>query len=188
MDEKKQRLLAAAHEVFLAKGYKETNVATIAKVAGIAVGSFYKYYQAKEDIFIEIYIAENDRIRNLVISSINWDGDPIAVVNELFAVTIQLTATNQILSEWSNPSLAPALKDYYYQQRNTNTYAFHQFLMETFKERLIEKQFDQTFIDKLLKVYDFIYYIDCHVNEELFPGYTETFQILVQYFIKGVFA
>ena len=51
MDDKKERLTSAAHSLFLKNGYKNTNIAQIAKKAGVAVGSFYNYYASKEDIF-----------------------------------------------------------------------------------------------------------------------------------------
>ena len=54
MDDKKERLTSAAHSLFLKNGYKNTNIAQIAKKAGVAVGSFYNYYASKEDIFFFI--------------------------------------------------------------------------------------------------------------------------------------
>ena len=44
LEEKKADLFKAAQAIFLQKGYKNTNVAEIARKANMAVGSFYKYY------------------------------------------------------------------------------------------------------------------------------------------------
>ena len=49
--DKKAELLAEARQVFAEKGYKKTNISDITKRAGMAVGSFYKYYESKEAIF-----------------------------------------------------------------------------------------------------------------------------------------
>ncbi|MGX7197744.1 TetR/AcrR family transcriptional regulator [Enterococcus olivae] len=187
IEDKKLALKEAAHQVFLRQGYKETNVAAIAKNAGIAVGSFYKYYPSKEEIFIEIYEAENEMIRNTIINKINWDGEPVDVIDELFTYSITYTSNNKILSEWSNPAIADKLHDYYLKEKNSENYAFHHFLVEAFRERLAAKQFDAKLTEKLLKVYDLIYFIDCHVTDDSFEGYSEALWTLVKYFIKGVF-
>ncbi|MGC4018862.1 MAG: hypothetical protein QM793_06340 [Muricomes sp.] len=133
-------------------------------------------------------MSENDSIRNKIISEINWDGEPVDVVDGLFTYTLKYTSSNRILSEWKNPAISDALHEYYYTQKNSENYAFHQFLIEAFRERLNEKQFDAELTEKLLKVYDLIYYIDCHVTEETFDGYSQTLWTLVKYFIKGVFS
>ena len=59
--DKKQSLKTAAYEVFSKKGYKATGISEIARQAGVAVGSFYNYYESKEAIFLDIYIDENNR-------------------------------------------------------------------------------------------------------------------------------
>ncbi len=57
--DKKQSLKTAAYEVFSKKGYKATGISEIARQAGVAVGSFYNYYESKEAIFLDIYIDES---------------------------------------------------------------------------------------------------------------------------------
>ncbi len=46
------RLLAAAREAFARSGYAGVNVADICSAAGIAKGSFYRYFDSKETIFL----------------------------------------------------------------------------------------------------------------------------------------
>ena len=52
--DKKNELLAAAREVFAEKGYKAAGISDIAEKSRMAVGSFYKYYESKEAIFLEV--------------------------------------------------------------------------------------------------------------------------------------
>jgi AcrR family transcriptional regulator len=47
----RQRLLDAARVVFERRGYHGAAVADIAKAAGTAHGTFYKYFESKDDIF-----------------------------------------------------------------------------------------------------------------------------------------
>jgi AcrR family transcriptional regulator len=47
----RQRLLARSRAVFESRGYAGATVAEIAKRAGVAHGTFYKYFESKDDIF-----------------------------------------------------------------------------------------------------------------------------------------
>ncbi len=50
--EKQQLILATATEEFANKGYEKANTNVIAEKAGISVGSLYKYFSSKEDLFL----------------------------------------------------------------------------------------------------------------------------------------
>jgi AcrR family transcriptional regulator len=50
----RDNLLAAAVEVFAAKGYTATRVSDIVKQAGVAQGTFYLYFKGKQAIFEEL--------------------------------------------------------------------------------------------------------------------------------------
>jgi TetR/AcrR family transcriptional regulator, cholesterol catabolism regulator len=45
------RIVAAAQERFAAFGYRRTGVADIARQAGVAAGTLYRYFESKEDVF-----------------------------------------------------------------------------------------------------------------------------------------
>ena len=188
MKDKKMDLDNAAYEVFSEYGYKNTNISEIAKKAGMAVGSFYKYYQSKEEIFLETYIKENERVRKQLIDKVHWNGEPVDVIDELFTYTLESVLKNKILAEWNNPTISEVLHKYYYSEAGTSNYTFHQFLLNIFQERLNQEKYGPELTSKLLKVYDLIYYIDCHITEKDFENYSETLRILVKYFIKGVFS
>ena len=51
-EEKQQLILATATEEFAHNGYERTNINVIAEKAGISVGSLYKYFTSKEDLFL----------------------------------------------------------------------------------------------------------------------------------------
>ena len=82
--EKKLTLKESAREIFADKGYKATSISEIAKQARMAVGSFYKYYESKEDIFLDVYIDENNIIRQTMIDNIDWDGDMVELISQIF--------------------------------------------------------------------------------------------------------
>lgn len=54
MDKKKLEIIKIAIHLFAENGYHSTSVEEIAKESNMAKGSFYKYYQSKEDLLIDI--------------------------------------------------------------------------------------------------------------------------------------
>jgi AcrR family transcriptional regulator len=50
----RERLVAAAREVFEERGFPETRVAHITRHARVAYGSFYTYFPSKEAVFLEV--------------------------------------------------------------------------------------------------------------------------------------
>lgn len=52
--EKQKRLLSVAKKAFAAGGYAETSINHIAATAGISIGSLYKYFRSKEDLFLTV--------------------------------------------------------------------------------------------------------------------------------------
>lgn len=53
-DDKKTRILDAATSEFAAKGFSAANINTIAHSAGISIGAMYKYFKAKDDLFLTV--------------------------------------------------------------------------------------------------------------------------------------
>ncbi|GAA3999877.1 TetR/AcrR family transcriptional regulator [Streptomyces sp. NBC_01352] len=53
-EERTGDLLAAATELFLAKGYDKTTMADISAAAGVARGNVYWYFDSKDDIFAAV--------------------------------------------------------------------------------------------------------------------------------------
>ncbi|MBS4535223.1 helix-turn-helix transcriptional regulator [Clostridium sp. D2Q-14] len=188
MNDKKFDLNKAAHEVFLEKGYKNTNISDITSKAGMAVGSFYKHYQSKEELFLEIYIKENEKIRNQLIDTIDWNGQPIDVIDDIFNYLLEVVLNNNILAEWNKVDISDTLHKYYYSEEGKADYTFHHFLKNIFHERLNQETYEKETMDKIIKVYDLIYYIDCHITSKDFEDYEETLRTLIKYFLKGAFS
>ncbi|ABS20770.1 transcriptional regulator, TetR family [Bacillus cytotoxicus NVH 391-98] len=182
---KKEQIDKAAYEIFQKNGYKKTNISEVAQHAGIAVGSFYKYYQSKEELFLQIYIIENEKIRNQLIETVNWNDEPTNIVDKIFDYSIEVILSNKILAEWNNPDISNTLHNYYSSKKGKLDNTFHQFLLKTIKERL-KDDYDTQTIDNMLNVYELIYFIDCNITNNDFVNYAESLKIMVRYFIKGL--
>ena len=53
--EVKSALVKAGEELFRTKGFMETTIEGITGAAGVARGTFYNYFQSKEDLLLEIF-------------------------------------------------------------------------------------------------------------------------------------
>ena len=70
--EKRQKILAAAKELFFSKGYHGTRIEMIAKKAGISTGTFYLYYRNKTEIFKALQDEGIDILMNMVQQVVAW--------------------------------------------------------------------------------------------------------------------
>ncbi|GEN32750.1 TetR/AcrR family transcriptional regulator [Aneurinibacillus danicus] len=57
-----QRILTAAHKIFIEKGYRQADMRSIAKEAGIAVGTIYNYYPNKAVLYQAILVQQSDEL------------------------------------------------------------------------------------------------------------------------------
>lgn len=185
--DKKQSLKQAAYNVFSNKGYKATAISEVAKQAGMAVGSFYNYYESKEEIFLDVYIEENNRIRQVIMNDIDWQGDVVELIGQLFGQSRSLISSNKILAEWYNPAISNELHSYYSSEEGKASNPFHQFLIETFTKRMMMEGYSQEKIQEVLEVYHLFYYIDMNITEKDVPNVNQTIETLATYFVKGLF-
>ena len=183
----KNVILQVAHDIFLKKGYKETNISEIATKAKIAAGTFYNYFDSKESLFLEVYVQENERVRNDLISNLNLNDLSVdQLLEKIFEYTINKVTHNKILAEWNNHQISSVLHQYYASDVGKQNNTFHVFLTKTLRNILKEKKFDDDNIDELMRVYDLIYYLDMNITSSDFEDYEKTLKLLVKYFCKGV--
>ena len=62
MDEKKQKILQAASQVFSSGGYHKAKITKIAEIAGVGAGTVYLYFKNKESILEELFVNAWSRI------------------------------------------------------------------------------------------------------------------------------
>ncbi|GAB4585306.1 TetR/AcrR family transcriptional regulator [Nocardia sp. IFM 10818] len=72
---KRERLAAAAAQVFYERGVEKTTIADIARVAEVPVGNVYYYFKTKDQL-IQAAIGAHDRTMREVIAVLERDEDP----------------------------------------------------------------------------------------------------------------
>jgi AcrR family transcriptional regulator len=60
------KIVAAAEEVFTELGFHEASIVKITEAAGVAQGTFYLYFASKQEVFEEVVLDLNRRIRHFV--------------------------------------------------------------------------------------------------------------------------
>jgi len=60
----RERLIEAAHELFIAEGIETASIDRIAEHAGYSRGAFYSNFETKEDILWEILDRETERVQS----------------------------------------------------------------------------------------------------------------------------
>ena len=79
----RQAILAAAMELFAARGYERTSIGDLARTAGIGKGTIYGYFRTKEEIFLAFCEDELD----FVFRSLAARNDPAApLVDQLLTL------------------------------------------------------------------------------------------------------
>src|SRR6188508_3718672 len=59
----RQRLLEAAERVFAELGYHDASIVKITEAAGVGQGTFYLYFASKKEVFDELVLDLNHRVR-----------------------------------------------------------------------------------------------------------------------------
>ena len=59
----RRRLLEAAEEVFAELGYHDASIVKLTEAAGVGQGTFYLYFSSKKEIFDELVLDLNHRVR-----------------------------------------------------------------------------------------------------------------------------
>ncbi|MBU3130469.1 TetR/AcrR family transcriptional regulator [Clostridium tagluense] len=76
-----KKILRAAEALFNEYGFKDTKIQDISKRAGVAVGTIYKHYRSKDEIFLEI---GNPDLKNIIPSQDKRRKEIIEAVLNLF--------------------------------------------------------------------------------------------------------
>ncbi|MCK4786664.1 MAG: TetR/AcrR family transcriptional regulator [Desulfobacteraceae bacterium] len=82
--EKRENILQTAAMLFADQGFARTDVAQIAKRAGVAKGSIYNYFESKEDLYLYVCRDGIERSRQAVYSDIRPEWDLYRQIDHIF--------------------------------------------------------------------------------------------------------
>lgn len=104
--EKRNRILTAATNEFAAGGFENANINVIAKKAGVSVGSLYKYFENKQDLFLTVIhhsIAKMEDLLNVLAVS---DEDILVKVEKIIREIQSFSKDHAVLIKLYNAMTA----------------------------------------------------------------------------------
>ena len=93
----RRKLLEAAEDVFASLGYHEASIVKITERAGIGLGTFYLYFDSKQQIFEELVIDLNRRVRHSMAEAMEGAPDRISAERAGFEGFFRFTAAHPAL-------------------------------------------------------------------------------------------
>jgi AcrR family transcriptional regulator len=191
MQDKKTMLYNSATELFSEKGFADTNVSEIVKKTGMAVGTFYLYYPSKEQLFMEIFLAENTRLKRACLDALDLNQTPTGIINQMLTLNLSGMKANPILKEWYNTAVFHKIEQKY---REANGLKAVDFLYDSFTDLVTEWQAEGKMrkdIDSkmIMMIFAAIINVDTHKDEigiEYFPELLQKMTELVMQSLTNI--
>lgn len=188
MEDKKADIFNCGRELFSSGGFKDTNVSDITKMAGIGVGTFYNYYSSKEQLFLEIFMKENEKLKKSF-ESVELDSDPVKAVLQILSLNYEGLNSNPILKEWNNRELFGKLEKLFSEQNGAKSISelMNSSTMELIKtwkaEGKIRNDLDD---DIILAIFTAIPYVDLHREEIGLKYFPQIMYYITEFVMKGL--
>ena len=187
MQDKKAVIFEAGRELFQQKGFKDINVSDITKKAGVGVGTFYNYFESKEQLFLEIFIDENSRVKRAIVSSLNLNDAPAKITREYMQQSMIIMGNNLILKEWYKKDIARELHAYFNEHGGGDVSFVRSVFVELLEKWQSEKSIRED-IDAgaILSVFDMLVYLDNHQDDVEVPDFLGAMRLLGEFIIQGI--
>lgn len=188
VSDKKAEIFRCGKEIFSAKGFKSTNVTDITKKAGIAAGTFYNYYASKEKLFMEIFLAENAKLKEELLASIDLNGEPIDITKQMMYLNLKGISENPILREWYNREVFSKIEQHY---REENGIEQVNFIYDFFLEVVIKWQEEGKMrrdisAEMIMAIFGALINIDLHKDEIGLQYFPKVMEYMAEFVMKGL--
>ena len=90
--ERKEQLLAAAQDLFAAKGFANTRIADICAAAGVAKGLFYWYFPTKESVIVELVRDTRQQLRRAQGAAMDANADALTRIRQGAEASVRFIA------------------------------------------------------------------------------------------------
>lgn len=186
--DKKELIFQCGKELFSSRGFKDTNVAEITKMAGIAAGTFYLYYPSKENLFIEIFMQENMKLKETIHNQVDPDDDPMTVIMQITRLNLEGIAANPILREWYNKDVFQKIEQKF---RETDQKANFDFMYEDYYTAIKKWQAEgkmRADIDcgMIMALFTAVINTDTHKEEIGIQYFPQLLEYLFQFVVDGL--
>ncbi len=174
LDEIRDELIKCGTTLFSKKGYRDTKVKDVTDLASISVGTFYNYFDSKEELFLDVYLRKHNRAKQELLDFFKEDKPPLKIIDKAVHRFLDMMQTDPILRAFFNPNIHEKYRQSLDIKRKKThlNYAYDLFApqLEKWQDRgEINEEVD---IKLLLAVFDSIFYVLLHkkdIGEEFFP-------------------
>jgi AcrR family transcriptional regulator len=188
-DDREEDIVEAGRKLFGGRGFKATNISEIAHEAGIAVGSFYKFFASKEELFLRVYLEENEALKRRLFESVDDTADPVDLVTSLVSRNAIEMNENPILREWYNQDLMAKLEKRFEAQRGVAS--IHELMDAGVRQMVLRWQAAGRMRrdiepEMIIAMFKSVAYIDLHkaeIGPEFFP---EVLTRISEFIIRGL--
>ncbi len=90
----RQEMLAAALDLFAQNGYHNVSMHQVAKKAEFAIGTLYKFFQNKEDLYKALVLEQADTFHDALVRGIEAPGDEIEKLRNFVRTKAELFRDN----------------------------------------------------------------------------------------------
>ncbi|GAB2571777.1 TetR/AcrR family transcriptional regulator [Gracilibacillus alcaliphilus] len=186
--DKRQRIFESAHHLFWEQGFKKTNVAAITERAEVAVGTFYKYFSSKEQIFSEVYQTENEKAKRRIVAQIDMDQSPKEVIKQFLTFMIQTSEENPILSVWyQNTEVTQIIMEHIQEPDVWQNSYVYSFLIENIKRWREAGQFRNDIeLDTIIALFNALVVVDNHREDVGSHHYPQVLELLAEMIVDGL--
>ncbi|MBU3890970.1 TetR/AcrR family transcriptional regulator [Methylosinus sporium] len=99
-----ERIVEAAHRLFLSRGFAETSMEAIAQEAGVSKATLYAHYGSRDELFTAVIWSTGDRFSSGLVSGVTGAADLRSKMERLAGAVLDLllspevVATNRIVA------------------------------------------------------------------------------------------
>lgn len=186
--DKRETILISGKELFSSKGFKDTNVAEIAKKAGMATGTFYNYYTSKEKLFMDIYLEENEKLKRNIMETLNLEASPMEIMSEMMKRNLEGMMENPILKEWYNKDVFNKIEKSF---RESNGLEHVDFLYDNFIEIVKKWQLDGQIRsdiepEMIMAIFSALVSVELHKDEIGVNYFPKVIEYMAEFIMKGL--
>ncbi len=186
MNDTRTALFDCGKKLFERNGFKNTNVSDITKSAKIGTGTFYNYYSSKEELFMEIYMEENEVLKRTILKSIDFNQEPQSLIKELMRLNFEGMKSNPILKEWYNKDVSDKIELYFREQKGMKglDFMYQDFIEIINKWQTEGKMRSDINSEMIMAIFTAIITIETHKEEIGLQYFPQILEYLTEFTMK----
>lgn len=188
--DRKAEIYRCGKHLFSLKGFKNTNVADIMKMAGMAAGTFYNYYPSKEALFLDIYNDENVALKKSIMGVLDLEADPIQVVRQMLRLNLEGMNKNSILREWYDRESFGKIEKKFREENGLGQVDFlYSSFIEIVRKWQVEGRMRQDIdAEMIMAIFTALVVMETHKDEIGLDYFPRLIEYLAEFTMKGLMA